>query len=757
MTNYLEKLNPQQREAVTTVDGPVLVLAGPGSGKTRVLTHRIAYLIDEMRVPAHHIVAVTFTNKAAGEMRERVEALLGGHTDGLQIGTFHAICARILRVEAGMGALPYSRDYVIFDTDDQISVVKSVLGELNVDLKKFQPGRVLSAISSAKNELIAPQDYNLGRDYFTEVVRRAYPLYQKRLVDNNAMDFDDLLVQTVYLLRDNELVREKYQRRFEYIMVDEFQDTNQAQYQLVRIMGRPQDNVFVVGDEDQGIYAFRGADYRNVMQFRQDYLDTKVILLEQNYRSTQVVLDTARAVIDRNKHRTPKALFTEREGGQKVTVHEAYTETDEGEFIVGTIRRLMKARGLKYRDFAIMYRTNAQSRALEDACVNARIPYRLVGGVGFYKRREIKDLLAYLRVINNGADAVSFARVVNTPGRGIGEKSVEAFGDWAARSGYTLGSALDAAADGATIPLSGRAAKSLVEFARMIRELRALAELNDLTIIFDELLSRTGYMSYITQESDTDEQANERVENIDELRGVIAQKRDLSMSDFLAETALVAEIDSLDQNADTVTLLTLHAAKGLEYPVVFIAGLEEGLLPHSRSLNDPESMAEERRLLYVGVTRARDELYLSYAFRRTLYGDSQLATASRFLEDIPTDLTEGLNNRVKSMRERSGYLRETRWDGDSTWDRPAARPTREDAQAGAGGTFRDKIIPFPGASKPPPETKFRTGMKVFHGTFGPGIVINSKKVGDDEEVNVRFDKVGFKVLSANFARLTILP
>src|SRR5690606_20560097 len=374
--------------------------------------------------------------------------------------------------------------------------MKSVLTELNVDTKKFNPGRVLGAVSAAKNELVEPGQYQ-GKDYFGELVRRAYPMYQRRLVDSNAMDFDDLLVQTVYLLRENESVRLKYQMRYEYILVDEFQDTNQAQYQLVQLLGKPQDNVFVVGDEDQGIYAFRGADYRNVMQFRRDYPNARVILLEQNYRSTQIVLDAARAIIDKNTHRTPKALFTEREGGPLITIHEAYSEMDEGEFIVKRIERLIKQKGYSYRDFAVMYRTNAQSRALEDACVSHSVPYKLVGGVGFYKRREVKDLLAYLRVLNNPNDEIRLFRVINVPGRGIGQKSVETFTRWAAGRGLTYAEALEAEANGEATPLSGRAAKSIVDLGRMIRELRDLANGGNLVVVYDELVARIGYALYL--------------------------------------------------------------------------------------------------------------------------------------------------------------------------------------------------------------------------------------------------------------------
>ncbi len=749
----LAGLNPQQAEAVTTVHGPVLVLAGPGSGKTRVLTHRIAFLVREIGVPAHHLLSVTFTNKAAAEMRGRVEQLLGGRLAGLQIGTFHSICARLLRIEAGAGVLPYGQNYSIYDTDDQQRVIKGVLSELNVDSKRIQPGRVLNAISAAKNELITPEEFR-SADYFGEIVRRAYVQYQKRLVENNAMDFDDLLMNTALLLRDDDAIREKYQQRYEYVLVDEFQDTNQAQYELVRILGRPQDNVFVVGDEDQGIYAFRGADYRNVMQFHKDYPSAKVILLEQNYRSTQVVLDTARAIIDKNKHRTPKALFTDRSGGALITVQELYSEAEEGEWIARRIEELRRERKGGYTDFAVMYRTNAQSRALEEAFVRAGLPYRLVGGVGFYRRREVKDLLAYLQLINNPNDSEVFSRVVNVPGRGIGGKSVSSFLNWAQRQGMTLGEALDATADGAVLPVVGRAARGLADFAHLLRDLRFLAAQN-LLAAFDELIARTGYTLYLNEISDTADQATERLENVQALRGVIAEKRDLALDEFLADTSLTSDIDQLDAAADAVTLLTLHAAKGLEFPVVFITGVEDGLLPHSRTFSEPEEMAEERRLLYVGLTRAKDELYLTYAFRRTLYGDSALSTPSRFFDDIPPELMTGLSPRLRGAQQRSGYKYETTWERDTPRSGGSAFSSPRIISFPSGGRSGAASAP-PRSAPPGPPTKYRSGMRVYHTRFGKGVVQSSKIVAGDEEVQVRFDDVGTKLLSASFANLVVL-
>lgn len=742
MTDLLEGLNPQQAEAVTAGEGPVLVLAGPGSGKTRVLTNRIAYLVREKHVPPYDIMAVTFTNKAASEMRTRVERVIDGRLDGLQIGTFHSICSRLLRREAD--ATPYNRDYAIYDTDDQQSAIKRVLNDLDIDSKKYSPGRLLNKISAWKNELVTPYDI-VSHDYFEEIAGRVYRGYQNILVANNAMDFDDLLMQSVILLEDHAEVRTRWQNRLQHILVDEFQDTNIAQYKLVRLLGEPQNNIFVVGDEDQGIYAFRGADYRNVLLFRRDYPNAHVILLEQNYRSTQNVLDAARAVIDKNTNRTPKRLRTDRQGGARVTIFEAYSEKDEAEYVAQRLRDLQRREGYEYKDLAVMYRTNAQSRALEEALIHANVPYRLVGGVGFYRRREIRDLLAYLRLVGNPNDIFSFDRVINVPGRGIGTKSIETFRDWVAQRGDTAWDALQALARGEASPLTGRAAKSMGQFGQMLLDWRALLEQNDLLVLFDEIVARTGYNLYVHEISDTAEQVADRLENIDSLRSKVAENRDQLLSDYLADEALVSDVDSLTEDEDKATLLTLHAAKGLEFPVVFITGMEEGLLPHSRSFDDPDGMQEERRLLYVGLTRAKDQVYLTYAFRRMLYGDSIPGVPSRFLADIPENLTEGVSASMGDLRSRTAYQRQTSWSSESS---------SRSYPSSSGG--RSKIIPFTTEPKAAPQTKYKTGMRVKHAKFGEGIVIESAIYGGDEEVTVAFAGVGMKKLAASFANLTIV-
>ncbi len=766
MSLLLEGLNPQQKEAITADPGPVLVLAGPGSGKTRVLTHRVAYLIQEMNVPKQAILAVTFTNKAAGEMRARAGALLGDPLRGLNLGTFHAICARLLRREGNN--TPYGSDYLIYDTDDQLAVAKQAMNELNIDPKKFNPRRVMGAISTAKNELILPSELT-GSDYFSEIVSRVYPRYQAILLDNNAMDFDDLLMQMALLLQNNPTLHEKYMHQFQFVMVDEFQDTNMAQYALVKLLAQPDGNVFVVGDEDQGIYAFRGADYRNVLRFRDDYPDARVILLEQNYRSTQVVLDAARAVIDKNANRTPKSLFTERDGGDKITVHEAYSEEYEARYVIDKIDELCRKRDLDYNDFAVMYRTNAQSRVLEESCIREGVPYVLIGGVGFYKRREVRDLLAYLRFVNNGNDKISFSRIINVPRRGIGKKSLTDFQHWAANDCENYDEALERLIHGESTPLSGRTARLFADFGLMIKAWRDIADEGNLAGLFDRIMGDTGYRMYLIDTmSETEEQAAEREENVAELRGLLVQAQDegITLTEFLAEQSLVADVDSLEAGSNAVTLLTLHAAKGLEFPVVFITGLEEGILPHARSFDELDGMEEERRLMYVGITRAEDMLYLTYAFRRMVFGTSNANAPSRFLADLPPDITDGLSLKVSHNADQERLREQTRWDSGSASQsrlqrdlelarqrdqkRKISESTQEPENSG-NKKIRSKIVPFPGASS----TKFSANQRVTHGKFGAGMVIESKFSAGMEEVTVAFEnrQHGIKTISADYLKL----
>ncbi len=721
--DFLATLNAQQRQAVTAGNGPTLVLAGPGSGKTRVLTHRIAYLISALGVPPHKIMAVTFTNKAAKEMKARVENLLEGNLRGLTIGTFHSICARFLRREAAY--LPVTPDFVIFDESDQQTLIKQILKELNLNDKQHNPHKLLTRISTAKNELIGPEEF-AATTYLAEITKRVYERYQKLLITNNALDFDDLLTGVVRLFDDHPEVLAKYQRFYDYVLVDEFQDTNTAQYALLQRLAQASRNLYCVGDPDQSVYRWRGADYRNVRKFQTDYPDAQTILLEQNYRSTQLILDAAMAVIDKHPGRTRKQLFTERKGGAEIALYEAYNEQEEAQYVIDTIAKLTARRDCAPGDCAVMYRTNAQSRAVEEAFIRANLPYRLVGAQRFYGRREIKDLLAYLRLINNPADSVSFARAVNTPTRGVGAKTLEQLVTRAGAENIPPATIVRNLADNERQSVyaeqfGGRAGAALANFGQMLNHWVAAKSELTVTQLMDTVLARINYKEFIEQDADDDE---DRWENVLELRAVAAENPAATLTEFLEQVALVSDQDTVSEEGKAPTLLTLHAAKGLEFPVVFIVGLDEGVLPHQRSFDDPEAMHEERRLMYVGMTRAKDRLYLLRAFRRTLYGDSSVSEPSRFLEDIPDNLVGGNMGRKASNTERM-YKKATSWDSP----------------------------PRPAETTP---AKHRSGQRVRHASFGEGIVIESRMTSGEEEVTVVFDDVGLKRLAVSVARLEIL-
>jgi len=718
----------------------VLVLAGPGSGKTRVLTHRVAYLVQEFRVPPWQIMAVTFTNKAAREMKERLFRLLGEDCRKLTIGTFHAICARILRQEAEAAGI--SPQYVIYDQGDQVGLARQAIRDLNLDDKLFRPQAMLHRISAAKNELLTPAEMEPGT-YREEVARRVYERYEALLAQNNALDFDDLLVKTVHLFRKNAEVRAKYQRRYPFILVDEWQDTNMAQYELVKLLAGDRANLFVVGDEDQSIYRFRGADYRNVARFREDYPNARLILLEHNYRSTQTILDVANAVIVRNQHRHPKRLYTEQGSGPQISVIEAYDEQQEGDLIVSEIQRLSALGQARTGDCAVMYRTNAQSRPIEDAFVRRGMPYRLVGATRFYERKEIKDVIAYLRLIHNPYDGMGLSRVINLPPRGIGQKTVSSLLSWAGTLGIPAYAALQMLAEGggeakAPSPFGERTRQPLLGFLSLLEELIRAREQHDLVELLDLVLERTGYAAFV---QDGTEEGLARLENIRELRTVARDYAELpvetALTTFLEEVALVSDIDNLDEQVDAPTLLTLHAAKGLEFRVVFIPGLEEGLFPHSRSMEDPEQMEEERRLCYVGVTRAKERLYLIHTFRRTLYGENEVREPSRYLGEIPPHLIRGKEQKVQVRKQSVEPMPRT--EPRRTWTGPVPilsepRPSR----------------PAP-APRAPAARRFQTGDAVEHQAFGRGVVIESKPAGDDEQVTVAFAGVGLKRLMASLA------
>lgn len=720
--NFTTGLNPQQEQAVLTGLGPVLVLAGPGSGKTRVLTNRIAYLIGAMGVRPYNIIAVTFTNKAAREMETRVETLLGNRPRGLTLGTFHASCARLLRRE--VENLPFNSNFVIFDADDQVNIVKIALRDFDLDEKVYRPHTLHNVISNAKNELLSPDDFPI-QTYRDEVYARVYKRYQELLLNSNALDFDDLLLWMAKLLEENPAVREKYARRFEHVLVDEFQDTNLAQYTLLKHLASFHRNIFVVGDTDQAIYRWRGADYRNVLRFERDFPDAQVILLEQSYRSTQSILNAAMAVIDQNPHRMRKNLFTNRGEGVPITLHEAYDDRGEANFIVDTIASQVARAQNQPGDYAIMYRTNAQSRILEEAFLRAGLPYKLVGAQRFYGRREVKDIIAYLRLVHNPDDEISLTRVINTPSRGIGTKTYAALRTQAQNASVSPGRfliELTLGDESRLASFSTRASSVLLRFGKILARWRDLAvELNPLELT-DAILAEIDYQTYI---DDGSEEGHDRWENVLELRRLAAENSQQGLGAFLEQIALVSDQDTLETSTNVPTMLTLHAAKGLEFPVVFIVGLNDGTLPHSRSFDEDESMQEERRLLYVGITRAKDKLYLTYAQNRMLYGYSEQAIPSRFLDDLPEHLLDG--------DARFGYSRSIHATGISDRWGGAVQEVDTDAV----------------------EQRFHPGMRVNHPVWSEGMVLNSRIQDDDEIVDIFFEEVGLKRVAASLARLEI--
>jgi DNA helicase-2/ATP-dependent DNA helicase PcrA len=754
--DILNDLNPQQRQAVVAPAGPVLVLAGPGSGKTRVLTNRIAYLINQMGAQPYQILAVTFTNKAAREMEARLGKVLDRSVQGIWLGTFHAICARILRREQAY--LPFTSSFVIFDDDDQNTLIKRAVKDLNLDEKLYKPASVRAAISNAKNNLILPKEYPAST-YRDEVIARIYARYQELLISNNAVDFDDLLLYTWKLMQDNPTVRETYAKRLQYVLVDEFQDTNTVQYELLRHLSSFHNNLFVVGDEDQSIYRWRGADYRNVLRFEEDYRGNQKILLEQNYRSTQIILDAARAVIDHNRYRTPKRLkaLPERGQGEKLSLYEAVDDHGEAAYVVETIQQHVSSMRAKAGEFAVMYRTNAQSRLLEEAFLRAGMPYRLVGAQRFYGRREVKDIICYLRVVQNPSDEISLARVVNVPPRGLGDKAQVSLQMAAQAAKISAGHVLlDLAARGKESPhweILGRAARMLADVGALLASWREQLDTGTIPDLFDHILADTGYREYI--DDATDEGAG-RWENVQELRRLAYEYQERGLSAFLENLALVSDQDTIPEETEAPTLLTLHAAKGLEFPLVFITGLDDGMLPHNRALDDPEEMAEERRLFYVGITRAKKRVFLVRAAQRSTYGSFQDSVPSRFLEDIPSEMIQNASPRGYSSR-RSSSSYNNNW-GDSRSMRSGG------ASTGSSSSISHPAPSTPGRGPSTPlrqaapilPARYRAGMRVTHPNWGEGLVIDSRVQDGDETIDVAFESVGFKRLLGSLANLQII-
>lgn len=717
--DLLSQLNPDQREAVVCGDGPLLVLAGAGSGKTRVLTNRVVYLLQEKGVSPRQILAITFTNKAAQEMRNRVAELATEAARDLWICTFHAACLRILRRQVEFYGR--NRDFVIYDTDDQLTLVKECMKELTLDDKKFPPRAVAAVISQAKNQLYSPVDFEQrAYDILSRAAASVYHRYQEKIRQNNAVDFDDLIFLTVRLLRDYPEVLTYYQERFRYILVDEYQDTNHAQYVLVNLLAKTNRNLFVVGDPDQGIYSWRGADIKNIMSFERDYPEAKVIKLEQNYRSTGAILDAANHLIRNNSNRKEKRLWTAAGPGVPLVNYFGEHEHAEADFVVSRIMRLKELENRKYGDFAVFYRTHAQSRVFEDILVRAGIPYIIIGGQKFYERKEIKDILAYLRLILNQYDAISLSRVVNVPKRGIGQASLSKIIAFAAEKGISPVEAIAGAAEVAG--LTGKARAAGASFGALIQRLAKEYENLTVTELARIVMEETGYRQELVAEDTVESRT--RLEYLDEFLSAtgefdrLAEEKDLRI--FLENIALVSDMDNFDEEIDRVSLMTLHSAKGLEFPVVFVTGLEEGVFPHSRSLLDPGEMEEERRLCYVGLTRARERLYLTHCWKRTLYGAERYNKASRFLEEIPPNLMEGDDNLSGSGKSKSSKT----------------TPVRD---------FRER--------NPQMLEAFVLGDKVKHSKWGIGVIVGIQGEGVNAEFKVAFPDQGIKLLLAKYAPL----
>lgn len=732
-------LNPQQAEAVINTEGPMLIMAGAGSGKTKVLTCRVANLLQK-GVRPYRILAITFTNKAAAEMRERVNNMSGPAAKDVWLFTFHAFCARFLRME--IDKLPgYGGNFAIYDTADSQNLIKQILKEMNLDDKRFQPSGILSRISNAKNALQDAAAFaRQAGDFYEQKVADIYSHYEQKLQLNNALDFDDLLMLSIKLLQENKEVREKYQDRFDYLLVDEYQDTNHAQYLLTKFLAAKHRNICVVGDADQSIYGWRGADIQNILDFEKDYPDAKVIKLEQNYRSTQIILDAANAVIENNTGRKPKNLWTENKSGADIIYFQAVDERDEARFVIEQLQNLQRTENKKLGDMAILYRTNTQSRIFEEMLIKSGISYNMVGGLKFYERKEIKDIIAYLRVIFNPADSLSLLRIINVPKRGIGDASLAKIQAHAAANNVSLFEAVSnaAAIDG----LSSRFVSKLDDLAGIIFELMNLANEAPVEDLIDRVLRDTGYLEEL--ENERTPQAQSRIDNLHELISVAqefaASEEENNLENFLAHVALVSDIDDTELGEDAITLMTLHSSKGLEFPVVFLVGMEEGLFPHARTLMDETEIEEERRLCYVGITRAKEKLFLSSTKMRTIYGNTVTYPPSRFLQEIPARLVKTIKRQerfsaLENFKQVSEKYSARPQKPASTFNPHSFMPQKPAAAAGGTGT------------------RFNTGERVSHSKWGEGMVVSVKDSPDGQEVKVAFAGAGVRSLLTKYAVL----
>ena len=762
-----EGLNPAQTEAVKHTDGPLLIMAGAGSGKTKVLTCKIANLLAQ-GVQPWNILAITFTNKAATEMRERVDRMIGEGAKDVWLSTFHSFCARFLRREIEATDL-YKKNFVIYDSSDSQVVIKDCLKELNLDPKQYAPNSIQNAISNAKNQLMGPKAMERDADnFFQKKVAEVYKLYAQKLRTNNALDFDDLLMVSVILLEENEEIRTKYQRRFKYILVDEYQDTNGAQYQLTKILAAQHHNLCVVGDADQSIYGWRGADIRNIMDFEQDYPEAKTIKLEQNYRSTKNILAAANAVIEHNVNRKKKDLWTENATGEKLTSYEARDERDEAQFIATTISKQKTIFNASYGDIAILYRTNAQSRVIEETFMRTGIPYTMVGGLKFYDRKEIKDILAYLRVIYNPLDTVSLLRIINVPKRGLGATSLAKLTAYADENGLSLFDVISNPELLDTIPgITARVKKPLELFSTFIFQFMGYQANMHLDDLIDKVLEESGYLAELKSENKPENES--RIENLREFIGVAKDfektEANPNLETFLSQLSLVSDIDNADMEEDRVTLMTLHSAKGLEFPIVFMIGMEEGLFPHSRTLMDENEIEEERRTCYVGITRAERKLYLTNARQRTIYGKTNAFPPSRFLQEIPDDYVERLVPRANAY----GFANANHYGAQQQSGFMSFRPSA--SQMGNGVHFNGKpqsaleamaalqkknvnVQTGGGVIRPDTSIQWKVGDKARHGKWGVGTVVSVKGSGEEVELKIAFPGQGVKGLMQKYAPIT---
>ena len=765
----LDELNDKQYEAVVNTEGPCLVIAGAGSGKTKVLTHKIAYLIGDKEVKPWNILAITFTNKAANEMKERVEKLVGDVSKDMWIGTFHSICVKILRRQ--IERIGFDSSFIIFDSSDQKTMIKKIIKEKDLDDKMFTDRSVLTEISNAKNEMLTPAQYSLkyAGDFRKEKIGEIYTIYQKRLKENNAIDFDDIINFTIDILLDNPDLLEYYSDKFKYVLVDEYQDTNKAQFTLVTLLASKYGNITVVGDNAQGIYSFRGADISNILNFERDFPGTTIIKLEQNYRCTQNILNAANEVIKNNETKYEKKLWTDNGAGSLPKVYRADDEYDEANYIVSQINTLKMEEYYKYSDFAVLYRMNSQSRSVEDILRRENIPYKIVGGLKFYERKEIKDIIAYLRLINNTSDNLSLTRIINEPKRGVGKTSLDNIEEISILDGVSMYNIIKDADQYGLNRVYGNTR----EFISVIEELRDKKDTMCVSELIKQTLQKTGYTQALELENTAE--AETRIENLDEFLTVAMEfeeeMAESSLSDFLEGISLSSDLDGMEESDENVTLMTLHSAKGLEFPVVFLVGMEEGIFPGYKTIGEPQELEEERRLCYVGITRAKENLIMTCAKKRTIFGSTSCNAMSRFLKEIPSSMLDGMDEIEKEQSSRySSNYGDSKYEwtyggrgGENAYSVPlTSYKDSSRATASSGYQFRSADSFLQSLNKTPKKTEtgdlssYKAGVKVFHKKFGEGVINSVEAEGDDLKVDITFDKAGHKRLMANFAGLQIL-